>query len=329
MRKNKLLLTAVVSAMMIFGPQLCAEEATEESLPYSLSLTTDFAYYPKSDFITGGTHFSPITGPYDGVELATTLNGSYTISTPLGENMLLKDACVNLCGGLELTPVSIRPKFGVEFVPVPFLILRAGASIGWGWNYLGLEGVAEYNKVSHEYDTLSTFTHPYYDFYAGATFQFDTGALIPGEWSHVLLVASYTMVYTGMAGIDKDTLFEWQCTRTKAQGLAYEAQVVLGYQMPLPLNVVGLMFKSVGYYDGSVYGEFDATFDGDFAEISISPVAQFKLGEKDSLSCIFDFSSRRSFDSEFNSEYEMLTSNVSGREWYFKRLAISWTHRFI
>ena len=46
MRKNKLLLTAVVSAMMIFGPQLFAEEATEENLPYSLSLTTDFAYYP-------------------------------------------------------------------------------------------------------------------------------------------------------------------------------------------------------------------------------------------------------------------------------------------
>lgn len=329
MKKNKLLLTAVVSAMMIFGPRLFAEETAEESLPYSLSLTTDFAYYPKSDFITGGSHFSPITGPYNGVEMAATVNGSCTFKTPLGENWLLKEAKVNLSGELELTPVSLRPKIGVEFVLLPFLILRAGASIGWGWNYLGLKGVAEFNRLTHEYDALSTFSHPYYDFYAGATFQFDTGALIPGDWSHVLLVASYTAVYTGMAGVDKDTLFEWQCTRTKAQGLAYEAQVVLGYQMPLPLNVVGLMFKSVGYYDGSVYGEFDETFDGDFAEISLSSVLQFKLGKKDNLSSIFDFSSRRSFATEFTNEYEMLTSKVSGREWYFKRLAISWTHRFM
>ena len=329
MKINKLLLTAVVSAMMISASPLFAEETREESLPYSLSLTTDFAYYPKSDFITGGTHFSPITGPYAGVEMAATFNGSYTFNTPLGEHWLLKDAKVNLSGGLELTPVSLRPKIGVEFVPLPFLILRAGASIGWGWNYLGLEGLAEFNKITHEYDALSTFSHPYYDLYAGATFQFDTGALIPGDWSHVLLVASYNMVYLGMAGVDKNTLFEWQCTRTKTQGLAYEGQVLLAYQMPLPLKVAGIMFKSVGYYDGSVYGEFDDGFDGDFAEISLTPVLQFELGEKDSLSCIFDFSSRRSFETEFNNEYEMLTSNVSGREWYFKRFALSWTHRFI
>ena len=326
MRKNKFLLTAMAFAIMIVS-SLFAEE--EKESPFSLSLTTDFAYYPKSDFITGGTHFSPITGPFNGVELATTLNGFYKINTPLGENMLLRDACVNLSGGLELTPVSIRPKLGVEFVPVPFLILRAGASIGWGWNYLGLEGAAEYNKTTHEYDKLSTFKNPYYDLYAGATFQFDTGALIPGDWSHVLLMASYTVVYMGMAGVDKDTLFEWQCTKTKAQGLAYEAQGIIAYQMPLPLSVVGFMLKSVGYYDGSVYGEFDETFDGAFPEISISPVAQFKLGERDNLSCIFDFSTRRSFETKFENEHEMLSSKVSGTEWYFKRIAISWTHTFM
>ena len=327
--KRVLLLAALIATTLIFTPQLFADESSEEKSPLGLKLTTDFAYYPKSDYIPGGTHFAPITGPYSGLEARTTLNASYTLDTPLGENWLVKDANVVFAGALELSPISIRPKISVEFTPLPFLIFSAGASIGWGWNIGSIEGLCELNPLSYDYESLSTFSHPYYDFWAGATFQFDTGAIIPGDWTHVVILASYTATYSGLMGLDDYSVYEWQCSKGKARGLSYEFQGVLGYQMPLPITLAGILFKMDAYYDGSIYGSFDDTFDGDFTEISISPLAKFKFGKKDGLTCLFDFSSRRSFETEFEKSGESLYINVTGREWFFKRIALSWSHRFI
>ena len=314
-----------VSAFLIFI-SICGFSFAQEK---SLSLTTDFAYYPASAMIPGGDHFAKISGPYSGIEACSTLNASYKINTPLGEHWLVKDSYVCLGAAFELSPVSVRPKVSVEFAPVPFLVFRAGGSLGLGFNYLGLEGVAEYNPKTREFETLSGIKHPYYDLWASGTFQFDTGALIPGDWSHVILLASYSTVYMGLAGLEKGDIFEWQCGKFKACGLAYEAQGIIAYQMPLALKFAGVMTKVAGYYDGAVYGDYDKNFDGDFAEISISPVLQFTLGEKDELTTLLDFSSRRSFESEIKKNSDILYSRKTGREWYFKRLAISWTHNFM
>ena len=68
-------------------------------------------------------------------------------------------------------------------------------------------------------------------------------------------------------------------------------------------------------------------FDGAFASISLSPLFQFSFGDKDSLICLLDFSSRRSFE-ESNSAYEDVRLHTVGREWYFRRVAFSYTHKF-
>ncbi|MCR5061891.1 MAG: hypothetical protein K6A89_01265 [Treponema sp.] len=331
MKKNKFVIFAILlfCSTVAFAQEAAEEKSTEENSPFSLSLTTDFAYYPASKSITGGDHFAPITGPYSGVEGATTLKASYVLNTPLGKHWLVSGANVDFTGALELTPISLRPKLSISFTPVPFLIFSAGGSIGWGWNFLGIEGLCKMNKETLDYEELSTSSHPYYDVWASATFQFDTGALIPGDWSHVVILASYTTAYSGLAGLLQDTVFEWQCGKNRVRGLTYDAQGVLGYQMPIPLSLAGVMFKAAGYYDGSVYGEYDKTFDGAFVTINISPLLQFKFGAKDNLTCLFDFSSRRSFEKEIQKAGEALTTKVTGREWYFNRFALSWTHNFM
>ena len=301
----------------------------EDHSPFSLQLQTDFAYYPKSDCITGESHFAPITSPYKSLEFRTVLNASYKLQTPLGGHWLLKDANLIFTGGLELSPVSVRPMVSIGFTPLPFLVLKTGASLGWGWNYLGIEGLCHLNKDTMEYEHLSTFSHPYYDVWASATLQFDTGAVISGDWSHLVMLATFSSAYSGIAGLDDDGIFEWQCSKNKACGLSYELQTILAYQMPLALRLAGVMYKMNGYYNGDVYGEYDKSFNGTFPEISISPVLQFSLGKSDSLFCLFDFSSRRSFDKEFESEGQSLLLNNTGREWYFKRIALSWSHRFM
>ena len=89
------------------------------------------------------------------------------------------------------------------------------------------------------------------------------------------------------------------------------------------------MFKASGYYDGSVYGEYDETFDGAFVTINLSPLLQFKCGDKDNLTWLFDFSNRRSFEKEIEKAGEAMKTKVTGREWYFNRFALSWTHTFM
>ena len=228
-----------------------------------------------------------------------------------------------------MTPVSLRPTATVEFTPVPFLIFKAGASVGWGWNLGPFEGLCEYNRYTGSYEKLSTFAHPYYDFWGSATFQFDTGAVIPGEWTHVVVLATYTTTYSGIAGLSEDSLFEWQCSKNKVRGLHYNFQGILGYQMPLPLSLAGVLVEVKGYYNGKAYGALDATYDGAFATVSLGPVMQFKLGEKDELLCLIEFSSRRSFNAQYEKDEEALYLTKTGREWFFNRLALSWTHKFM
>ncbi len=322
-----ILLATVLTVFGVFA-QDDNNDAEKKSL-FSLALQTDFAYHPKAEFITGDTHYAPITGVYDGVEACTTLTAAYKLNTPLGEHWLVSDANVTFRGALELTPISLKQKLSIEFTPVPFLIFSAGGSIGWGWNIGPIEGLCEMNKATYEYEPISTISHPYYEAWGTVTFQFDTGALIPGDWSHVVLLASYTTIYFGIAGLESDSLYEWQCSKYQVRGLAYQAQCILGYQMPLPINLAGVMFKATGYYNGDAYGVYNDVFDGDFPEISISPLVQFKIGKKDNLICLFDFSSRRSFENKIEKESDILNTKVTGREWYFKRFAISWTHTFM
>ena len=323
MKKNKIALAVlfvitVISAQSLFGE--------EEKSPVSLYLQTNAAYYPASKCITGDTHFAPITGPYSGLEGSLTLGANYRINTPLGDNWLLSDANLVLGSALEATPISVKPNISLQFTPLPFIVFKAGASIGWGWNIGPIEGLCELNKTSCDYEAISTFNHPYYDAWASATFQFDTGALLPGDWTHVVILASYSVTYAGIAGLDSDSIYEWQCGKSQAAGLKYEAQGILGYQMPLALKLAGVMVKAGGHFDGADYGDFDETYDGDFTSVSISPVMQFQLGEKDELACLFDFSSRRSFNAEYEKEGESLYLTRTGREWYFLRFALSWTH---
>ena len=51
-KNNRGLITLILSILMAFP--LIAEE---EKKPFSLQLTTDFAYYPASEIIPGGDHF--------------------------------------------------------------------------------------------------------------------------------------------------------------------------------------------------------------------------------------------------------------------------------
>ncbi|MCQ2592103.1 MAG: hypothetical protein MJ188_04905 [Treponema sp.] len=318
----------ILGALLMIG-------GTSFAQSWTYSLTTDFAYYPQSDFVASSaapgsksSHFAPLTGAYSGIELRTTGFADYTIPTPLGEHWLVSDASIVLEPALELTPVSLRPMFSASFTPLPFLIFSAGSSFGLGWNVLGFEGLCYLDTPTSNYKPLKTFNNFYYDFWAQATFQFDTGAIIPGDWSHVVMLASYQICYSALTNVANGQIYEWQASVNKANGLKYYSSIILAYQMPLVLYRAGAMVDLEGHYNSSDYGKLGNNFQGNFQSVAISPFLQLNLGTKNELYFLAGFSNRRSFTTSHNSECDEPYLIANGTEWFFNRFALSWTHYF-
>ncbi len=292
---------------------------------WSFSTSTDFAYYPKSDYVEGATHFAPLTGPYSAVEGRVTGYADYSISTPLGDHWLLKSAEVVLEGSLEVSPVSLMPGVSVKFTPLPFLIFRAGVQSGTGWNLGGLQGMASFNGAD-SYTDDAPFSVWLLRWFVEGTFQFDTGAVWPGDWTHFQVMYTYQLFYEHLTSHGKSDVWMWQCSGNKANGLQNYQSLVLAYAMPMVFSRAGVLCEWEGHFDASDYGT--SAFGGNFEKVSISPLAQFTFGQHDSLSVLLGFSSRRSFEEPHSVSYVEPLLTYAGYEWYFNRLVLRWVHSF-
>lgn len=300
----------------------------EKKAHWDYSITTDVVYYPFCDFIPGEDHFSPITGPLDTAAFRITGTAGYVIPTPLGEHWLLQDSQVRLETNLQLLPVTMRSINRAVFTPVPFLEFEAGTSFGIGWNLGPIKGFTYYNEETMLYEDLSTLKNWYYDFWLMGTFMFDTGAVIPGDWTHVVMLAQYQIIYKGLLGLEKSQIYNWQTVPGQTKGLQYDAQVILAYQMPLTLYRAGIMTEFSAHYNSSDYGKFADNYDGDFVTILLSPFVQFNFENGDTLSFLLQFSNRRSFVEPHNKLTEEMPLTKIGQEWFVNMLAASWTHYF-
>lgn len=290
------------------------------------SITTDFAYYPKSDFIPGPSHFAPLTGPYSGLEGRVTGAAKFSIPTPLGEHWLLNSATLDLTGKFEISPVSIKPAFSMNWTPLPFIVFGAGAQIGTGWNLAGLQGMAVLSDDGKEYKDLTPFANYYVKYYGEGTFQFDTGAIVKGDWTHFQIMYTYQVYYEQLTGIANQTVWEWQCTGNKANGLKNYQNLVLAYQMPLMLSRIGVLTEFEGFYNDNAFA--NPNYNSTFNQISISPLAQLTFNEHNVLSIIAGFSTRRSFTTDHKEKIEETALTYSGYEWFFNRIALSWAYTF-
>lgn len=320
-QKKTLAFGLAVTVALLAALPLHAVELPENT---SLSITTDFAFYPKSDYVAGEDHFAPVTGFYSGLEGRIVGKFAYTIPTPLGDNWLLNSANVELASTLEITPITLKPGVQVTFTPLPFLVFNAGTEIGSGWSLIGMNGIGTWNGA--EYTASPAFSQWFWKAWAQATFQFDTGALIQGDWSHVVMLFTYQVYYHTMLGQENQALWQWQNSGNRVNGLQQYMQGIVAYQMPLVLKRVGVMFEMDGYLDANAFA--NPLYDGDFMSISLSPLLQFEFDSHNSLAVLFGFSSRRSFSTAHTKDAQETFLNTTGREWYFKRLALSYTYTF-
>jgi hypothetical protein len=149
----------------------------------------------------------------------------------------------------------------VYWTPAAFFQVRAGTRLGSGWN-ISLFGAPVYGigvnrpqsgggglltaeKTGSPFDGLQWKTH------GGGTLQFDLAALFPGDWNHVVFQTYHEINYRGYTGAaaGESWVFENDDAENR-NGFNYYGNILVGYQMPVFLNTVGLLAEMDKYlYD--------------------------------------------------------------------------------
>ncbi len=142
---------SIMAGMLILSSFTLAAEDMKKAKGWGFSSVTDFAYYPESDFVAGGTHFAPVTGAYSKTEFRTTIHAKYTLPVPFNDNSLFSGNSIVFDTALELTPLSVMPEFSVSFTPVAFFNFSAGGMAGSAWQFSGVHGLAGYDSKNHKY----------------------------------------------------------------------------------------------------------------------------------------------------------------------------------
>lgn len=180
------------------------------------------------------------------------------------DNPLTKDNNINFKIGAELSPISFEGKFGIVWTPIAFLEFYTESRVGSGWNIKTLYGLAlnKNNAGKSNYIPLN-FSKSIYSFSFGGAFQFDLGAVIPNDWSHVAFRTDQAALYKAMSGVDSETSWLYQAdSGENRNGWKYQASYLIGYKMPIFLDLIAMkidvekkLFASPKGLDNKVWGE--------------------------------------------------------------------------
>ena len=329
MKKQFVLIPIALCSSMLFAEETSTlEKASPEKSPWEFSATTLAAYYPKADHESGSSHFSGISGVYDGVKGLVEFEAAYTLPFLRGSDGFTAENHVTFNISLEISPVTIAPVASITLSPIAFLELAIGGTVGTGWNAFNLfQGMAEFNESKPAYRDLTPFAHWYLHGWASACLMFDLAAVWEGDWHHVVATATYKAGYQNITGTDAD-VWLWMASDGLASGWIYEQEYFIGYQMPLKLSMVGVGTTLSGHYQSSDFGKYSSNYKGDFMTIDIWPMVEITLGNTDKLYVLLDFQARRSFREKYKDEDYEPFMTYSGREWVFYTIGFQWKHLF-
>jgi hypothetical protein len=217
-----------------------------------------------------------------------------------GESPLTEGNNLSLALSAELSPVSVNGIAEAVFTPIAFLQAVAGAKAGSGWNIelfgndiygIGINRRAG-NTTKPEVDG-SPFDGLLWSAYGGAVFQFDLAALLPGDWNHVVFRTYHEARYKGnTAASSGDSWYFENDNGQNRNGLNYYGNYLLGYQMPIFLNTVGLMAEMDLYLYDTPHRK---DWGDDLGRWTFGPLFNFTITKKFSAALIVQFHTRRSY----------------------------------
>jgi hypothetical protein len=179
---------------------------------------------------------------------------------------LTKDNNITTAISAEVTPISLAGIGEISLQPAAFFIFSGGALAGSGWNMPLGNGIGIYEPEVMDADKPrkavlrgDSFDGLHWHAWGAATFQFDLGAVIPGDWNHILFQTRQEFRYAAYtrAGPEDSWVYR-NDDRENKNGWVYNASYVIGYQMPLVpvLDTVGFMAEMKKFLYNTPGGEF-------------------------------------------------------------------------
>jgi hypothetical protein len=242
--------------------------------------------------IGGNAGQRTIGSSWGGGELKAVLDHSIVIPALAGTDALTKDNNAALDFSGELSPVSLNAAASATLTPIAFVKLAVGGKIGTGWDTPlgeGLAGNDGGNLVSNSFGGAVCKA------WVSGTFQFDLAAPVPGDWDHVVLLAAPKVEYQYYTGADATTAWRWEADDgMNYNGLKLKGSYVLAYQMPLALNMVGILAEPEGYLyidPRAASTMASGGWGSDATTWGLSAIFNFKLSDTSSLAVLPQFKS--------------------------------------
>ena len=188
----------------------------------------------------------------------------------------------------------------LTLTPIAFAQVKAGGSIGTGWNCPILNiapnawGLNKPEADGSGFITGEPFEAAIWALYGGAVLQFDLGAVIPGDWTHVLFQTYHQINYRAntLAG-DDDSWSHENDGGENRNGFNYYGSYVLGYQMPASpvLKTIAIMAEM----KQKLYAEPDNSYGDELPWWLFSGIANFEISPWFSFAAITQLSLDRNF----------------------------------
>ncbi len=222
---------------------------------------------------------------------------THTITIPAiqGEDFLTKDNKLKLEFGISATPISLGASFNAILSPLAFLEFNLGGQLGSGWDIGFVNGLGINTKI--DLNTISVTKDPFaaavWKLKGGAAFQFDLAALIQGDWNHLVFRTYHEGFYRAMTGVGSDVSWTFEAEDPENRnGWNYYGNYVLGYQMPIALDLIALVAESELFLYDTLGRE---VWGDDLFRWKFGALVQFNLGSGVSLAVVGQLKLWRNF----------------------------------
>ena len=173
-----------------------------------------------------------------------------------GSGPLTKDNNIATVLSADITPVSLFGIGEITWTPAAFFLLSGGGKAGSGWDIpmgrgIGLtvpeiESVPDPGDPPRKSQFLgNAFDGLVWSTWGAGTLQFDLGAVIPGDWTHVVFQTRQEFRYMAYTRAGPGILWILENDEgANINGWTYYASYVLGYMMPQSPVLDGIAFMA-------------------------------------------------------------------------------------
>jgi len=174
-----------------------------------------------------------------------------------GEGPLTLDNNIALALTAEISPISLNGIVEAVWTPIAFFQVGLGGRIGSGWN-IELFGGDVYGIGLNRPDNAgmaensgSAFDGLLWKAQGGAALQADLAAFFPGDWNHLVLRSYHELNHKGYSRAAKNESWYFENDDGEnCNGFNYYGNLLVGYQMPIFLNMAALLAEADLYlYD--------------------------------------------------------------------------------